>query len=73
MPDAIKPGNRCSVHRSARTVPSNNNAVGDPSACPVGDCWRNDSIAYPFPGYAQTPEWRDAADFSVNTALNYII
>jgi hypothetical protein len=51
----------------------NNNAVDDPGACPVGDCWRNDSIAFPFPRYMQTDEWRDEVTFAVNTALNYII
>ncbi len=51
----------------------NNNAVDDPSACPVGDCWRNDSITYPFPRYTQTDEWQANVDFAVNTALNFII
>lgn len=51
----------------------NNNAVGDPVACPVGDCWRNDSTLYPFPRYGMSDAWRGNVEFAVNTALNMII
>jgi hypothetical protein len=50
----------------------NNNAV-DSGLCPVGNCWRNDSVTYLFPRYDQTDEWRADVVFSVNTALNYIV
>ena len=49
-----------------------NNAI-DEGLCPVGDCWRNGSVAFPFPRYTQTDHWRSNADFTVNTALNYIV
>lgn len=49
----------------------NNNAI-DSGLCPVGNCWRNDSVAFPFARYDQTDEWRASVVFSVNTALNYI-
>ena len=51
----------------------NNNAVGDPVACPVGDCWRNDSTLYPFPRYGMSDAWRGNVEFAVNTALNMIV
>jgi hypothetical protein len=51
---------------------SNNNAIGS-GLCPVGDCWRNDSVAFPFPRYDQSDAWRVDIVFSVNTALNYIV
>lgn len=50
----------------------NNNATRS-GLCPVGNCWRNDCVEYPFPRYNQTDAWRAAAVFSVNTALNCIL
>jgi hypothetical protein len=50
----------------------NNNAIGS-GFCPVGDCWRNDSVAFPFPRYDQSDEWRADIVFSLNTALNCIV
>ncbi len=50
----------------------NNNAI-DLGLCPVGDCWRNDSVAFPFPRYDLTDSWRADIAFSVNTVLNYIV
>jgi hypothetical protein len=35
--------------------------------------WRNDSMGFPFPQYDQTKEWQEDVQFSVNTALNFII
>ena len=49
-----------------------NNAIGS-GLCPIGNCWRNFSVAFPFPRYSQTVEWRESAVFAVNTALNYIV
>jgi len=50
----------------------NNNAI-DEGLCGVGDCWRNDSVKYPFNRYTQTDHWRGDVDFAVNTALNWIV
>lgn len=49
------------------------NSAIDSGLCPVGDCWRNNSVAFPFPRYGQTDSWRADIVFSVNTALNYIV
>ena len=49
-----------------------NNAI-DEGLCPVGDCWRNGSVDFPFPRYTQTDHWRSNVVFAVNTALNYIV
>jgi hypothetical protein len=50
-----------------------NNIAVNSGLCPVGDCWRNNSVAFPLPRYDQTDEWRAEIVFSLNTVLNYII
>jgi hypothetical protein len=50
----------------------NNNAI-DLGLCPVGNCWRNNSVVFPFPRYDQTDQWRSDVMFAVDTALDYIV
>ena len=41
--------------------------------CPVGNCWRNNCVGYPYPRYNQTDDWQTAVMFSVDTTLNCIL
>jgi hypothetical protein len=50
-----------------------NNNVTRSGLCPIGNCWRNDCVSFPFPRYNQTDEWRAATTFATNTALNCIL